>query len=499
MNHFLKRPTSIILIIITSMMLSACKEHPSYEKAKEQNTKNILHKATKNSDAQPVIWIGDFNNFDDTLALMLVAKDPRYKIELVVVEESFNNVAQGIDTTYNILEWLGNLDTKIIRGSYFAQEEITMGANGDKEVGTAVHDKFSVASKDDYQIPNSLDSKSKRWNLERRNVMGINLFGQYIPGPWRDNGSSLYATKHLIPRATQSNYHYKSDNKFAFDYIMAEDMILKSINNLNNVVILNTGKMTTMARFLAKASKKQLAKIESVYIMGGGFQGIAPFTSDNKASCYGNRSRNLGGHIFPDPSFNCDSDFSTHQEYNLFLDAKSAQESFNLLSLNKVSTWLIPTNASDLAKVEKNVIAKLSAEGATSKACYASKLFINIHKFEGGDFNGHGDFALDNVIRLWDVIAAIALLEPKLIIKTQKAFVDVNQLDEGLQESDTPYDPLTFDPMVGKTTMKKQGAGQALNIVLEVDIDASRDAMVKRLRSTINSAVKQVSCVSVKN
>ena len=48
MIHFFKRPTNIILIIITSMMLSACKDYPSYEKGKEQNSKNTIHKAVKN-------------------------------------------------------------------------------------------------------------------------------------------------------------------------------------------------------------------------------------------------------------------------------------------------------------------------------------------------------------------------------------------------------------------------------------------------------------------
>lgn len=157
-----------------------------------------LHQATKNEDAQPIIWIGDFNNFDDAVALMLIAKDPRYTLELAVVEDSFNTVAHGANTVYNILEWLGNNDTKVIRGAYFATEEVAYGANG-KASSTPVNDDKAVAGRDDYQLPNSSDFSTGTWNLERRNAMGINLYGQYVPGPWRDNGSTLYGTDHLIP------------------------------------------------------------------------------------------------------------------------------------------------------------------------------------------------------------------------------------------------------------------------------------------------------------
>jgi hypothetical protein len=36
------------------------------------------------------LWSGDFNHFDDAVALMLVAKAPRSRPELIVVEYSFN-------------------------------------------------------------------------------------------------------------------------------------------------------------------------------------------------------------------------------------------------------------------------------------------------------------------------------------------------------------------------------------------------------------------------
>lgn len=91
---------------------------------------DALHEADKYRNAQPVVWIGDFNNFDDAVALILLAKDPRYRIELVVVEESFNSVAHSANMVYNILEWLGNLDTEVIRGAYHALDEVKLSANG---------------------------------------------------------------------------------------------------------------------------------------------------------------------------------------------------------------------------------------------------------------------------------------------------------------------------------------------------------------------------------
>ena len=105
-----------------------------------------------------------------------------------------------------------------------------------------------------------------------------------------------------------------------------------------------------------------------------------------------------------------------------------------------------------------------------------------------------GDFALDAVIRLWDIIAALVLLEPQLIANLEKSYVDVDQLDPGLAESETPYDPITFDPRVGKTTLRSDGAGKKLNVVLAVDTDAARQAMIDRLRDSSNSAVEGPQC-----
>ena len=453
------------------------------------------HAATKNADAQPVIWIGDFNNFDDAIALMLVAKDPRYRIDLIVVEESFNTVAHGANTAYNILEWLGNLDTEIVRGSYYALDEVRLGANGEKAAGTQVNDEHSVPGQPDYQLPNSLEMTSEQWNLERRNVMGINLYAQYIPGPWRDNGATLYDTDYLIPRATQEKYHYQRNRGAAYAFQLAEDIILSELEqSTQKVVVLNTGKLTTLARVLAKGSSAQLAKIDQAILMGGGFQGLEPFTADHKAACFGDKSINLGGNIFSHPSFNCDSDFSTNQEYNIFLDPASAQHAFDLLSQKEIKTLLIPTNSTDLAKVNLSSGVALGARGGTPESCYSSQLFAAIREFEGGDFNGTGDFAMDAVIRLWDIIAALVLLEPQLVTNNQEAYVLVDQLDPGLESSATPYDPLTFDPLVGKTTMSDQGTGKKINLIIGISTDDARQSMIDRLRDPVNAARKGDRC-----
>ncbi len=449
--------------------------------------------ARKNADAKPVIWIGDFNNFDDTIALMLMAKDPGYRIEMVVVEESFNSVAHGANLTYNILEWLGNLETEVIRGAYFAMDEIELGANGAKTTGTAVSDENSIPGQADYQLPNSQDAEGT-WNLERRNVMGINIYGQYVPGPWRDNGTTLYNTEHLIPRAKQSHYRYTGNRGRAYEFVPAETLIAEKISALGkNVIIMNTGKMTTLARFLSKAAAEQTSAIEQVVIMGSGFQGYAPFTADNAAACFGDKTLNLGGHIFPHPSFGCDTDFSTYQEYNVFLDPRGAKLTFDMLAEKRVPTLLIPTNATDDAKVKQASIEALKAAGATPEACYTAELLTAIREFEGGD-NG-GDFALEGVIRLWDMVAALVLMEPELITEAKEdSFVDVDQLDEGLAESDTPYDPLTFDPTVGKTTFTTSGSGLPPKVVISIDVDKTRERMIARLRDSTNAAIIDLAC-----
>ena len=454
-----------------------------------------VYEAQKKRNARPVIWIGDFNNFDDAVALMLIAKDPRYRIELAVVEDSFNTVAHGANMVYNILEWLGNLDTEVIRGAYFALEEVKLGANGADAVGTEVNDADAVPGQPDYQLPNSADFTTGTWNLERRNVMGINIYGQYVPGPWRDNGSTLYGTDHLIPRARQGSYRYQGNRGVSFEFKLAEDLILERLGQVNKkAIVLNTGKATTLARVLAKGSDAQLGNIRKVIMMGGGFQGLAPFIAENPAACFGDKTLNLGGNIFSHPSFGCDTDFSTHQEFNILLDPASAKQSFDLLSEKRIATFLVPTNSTDDAKVQLSSIEALAAPGGTPESCYTAKLLAAIREFEGGDFNGNGDFALDAVIRLWDIIAALILLDPQLITVIEKSYVDVDQLDPGLADSDTPYDPITFDPTVGKTTLSEQGTGKKIRVVLGVDTDAARQAMIDRLRDDFNSAVRGRRC-----
>ncbi|MCP4350080.1 MAG: hypothetical protein GY795_31760 [Desulfobacterales bacterium] len=473
----------VLVVVLACMILTGCDGN---------DDANDIYVAYKEADAKPVIWIGDFNNFDDAVALMLIAKDPHYRIELVVVEDSFNTVAHGANMVYNILEWLGNNDTQVIRGAYFALEEAAMGATAD----TAVSDDNSVPGQNDYQLPGSSDADGV-WNLERRNAMGINLYGQYVPGPWRDNGSTLYGTDHLIPRAKQPHYHYNGNQGVAFNFVLAEALIAQKIDELDeNVVILNTGKMTTLARFLAKATDMQLSRIEQVVMMGGGFQNYEPFTAAHNAACFGDKTLNLGGNIFSHPSFGCATDFSTHQEFNILLDPKSAMQTFDLLSEKHIPTMLIPTNATDSAKVHLATIASLQDKGATPEACYTARLLTSIREFEGGD-NG-GDFAMDGVIRLWDIVAALVLLEPDLITMTEESlYVDVDQLDEGLAESSTPYDPITFDPLVGKTTFTADDNGTPPKVILGIDTDMSRQSMINRLRDPMNAAFTDVVCTKL--
>jgi hypothetical protein len=230
--------------------------------------------AVQAAGPQPVVWLGDFNNFDDAVALMLIAKDPRYAIKLIVVDESFNAVAPGINTTFNILEWLHNRDVEVIRGAYHGDDEVRLGGNG-----IAVNTPDADGN---FALPNA------DGNPERFNTMGVNLYGQYVPGPWRDNGATLYGTEHLIPRARQASYHYSGNRGRSGDFQLAEDVVIATINaSAEPVVLFGTGKLTTMARVLTKASPQlDLSKLDQVIIMGGGFQGFTPFTADNAAACW---------------------------------------------------------------------------------------------------------------------------------------------------------------------------------------------------------------------
>lgn len=199
--------------------------------------------------------------------------------------------------------------------------------------------------------------------------------------------------------------------------------------------------------------------------------------------------------IFSHPSFGCESDFSTHQEFNILLDPLSAQWAFDALSENDIETYLVPTNSTDMAKVQGNTIEALAERRATPEACYTSQLLSSIREFEGGDFQGNGDFAMDAVIRLWDIIAALVLLEPETLeMDLVPGFIEVDQLNAGLADSMTPYDPITFDPTVGKTTFTENGKGLEVNVVMGINHDAARTVMIERLRDRFNSARKGARC-----
>jgi inosine-uridine nucleoside N-ribohydrolase len=449
--------------------------------------------AAQTGDPQPVVWLGDFNNFDDAVALMLIAKDPRYDIKLIVVDESFNAVAPGINTTFNILEWLHHPDVEVIRGAYHGDDEVRLGGNGDA-VNTPDADG-------NYALPNADD------NPERFNTMGVNLYGQYVPGPWRDNGATLYGTEHLIPRARQARYHYSGNRGRNRDFELAEDLVIATINDSAvPVILLGTGKLTTMARVLTKTAAESstplldLSKVSQVIIMGGGFQGFMPFTEANQAACFGNRTLNLGGNIFSHPSFGCGTDFSTHQEFNILLDPVSAQTTFDTLAAGNVPTWIVPTNGTDLAKLEHLTINALDAPSSgpqdvrTEEARYVAELFRELREFEGGD-KYDGDFVLDAVIRLWDVIAALLLLDPSIVAAVKSdACIDVEQLDAAaLLASATPYDPISAQPTVGKTTFAACDAGALPpNVLLAIDVDGARQRMIDRLRDPLNAARRRI-------
>ena len=77
---------------------------------------------------------------------------------------------------------------------------------------------------------------------------------------------------------------------------------------------------------------------------------------------------------------------------------------------------------------------------------------------------------------------------------TVQSYVDVDQLDAGLEESEYRYDPISFDPTVGKTTLTAIGSGEKLNVVLGINTIAARNAMIQRLLDSANAAEAGPSC-----
>jgi inosine-uridine nucleoside N-ribohydrolase len=178
----------------------------------------------------------------------------------------------------------------------------------------------------------------------------------------------------------------------------------------------------------------------------------------------------------------------------------SAETTFDALAAGNVPTWIVPTNGTDLAKLEVATIAELDAPSSgptdirTQEAQYVAEMFREIREFEGGDNYG-GDFVLDAVIRLWDVIAALLLLDPAIVTEVKAdACIDVEQLDAAaLANSANPYDPITVQPTVGKTTFGACEPGStAPNVLLAIDVPGARQEMIERLRDPRNAARRRI-------
>jgi len=131
----------------------------------------------------------------------------------------------------------------------------------------------------------------------------------------------------------------------AYDFKLAEDVVLEKLRQTNKkAIVFNTGKLTTFARVLAKGSTAELGNIKEAIIMGGGFEGLPPFTADNPAACFGDKTLDLGGNIFSHPTFSCDTDFSTHQEFNIFWIRRALSMPLIYFRKNESPpTWFQPT------------------------------------------------------------------------------------------------------------------------------------------------------------
>lgn len=456
---------------------------------KRHNGKNGGKKSKKNchcrkkcsEDATPLIMIDDFTNFDGFIATILLQKAKNIDLRLLVASKGFSQIGPGINNLFNMLSWFGNNKTKVVPGSYFADQEVEAGPNP----------TFGAT-------PPS----------ERTGQLAQPIFQMFVPPLWQDNASTLYGTVGQIPLNKNPDRQYLSVAPTPGNpFIPARDHIAEVLGQVRlegkRAIIFNTGPLTDLAKFFEAYGNAYNDSIEEVVIMGGGFFNFANPDDSTSQRWAGNIFSDQAfplspvfGNLTPPPGYDYNPGdwevkppFHTMQEFNVFLDPAAAQAVFDHLYNNNIRTRVIPTDATDPLLIANGLDAL--QDSPTPEGRYVSDLLYNLRLFEGGAF--------DFVIRLWDIIAALAILNPEVIDESQsiKAKISVHQLDdiEALKRVacdnplKNPYNVMTYDPYVGQTTLVED-PNSSITVVRRVNRELALQAIIDRLNSQVNSACR---------
>lgn len=395
-------------------------------------------------DKTPVIIICD-GNFDDIIGIILLAKIKEFIIKLIVINNGFGNIGTCIDNIYNILSWLHINNTLVVRGSSYSELEIEKGP-----------------------YPNFYNI-----DLYKSGQLALPIFQQYIPCLWKDLSSSLYGSINKI----KNNINNKNNNKFIFGYQHIKQILDKLDKKC---YIINTSSLTDLYLFF-KNYPNYNNKIKKIIIMGGGF-----YNFDNSKD---NLNQRWAGNIFSDKSFYLNSTsklpenynynledwkyktpFRTMQEFNIFLDPLGAKYVFDYIYKKNIKCNIFPLDATDKILIGNNLDNLKCSKTLEGKFIYS--IIKNIKKFEGDGF--------DNVIKLWDILAILSIISPKIINKKYniKAIIQVNTNLDNINYMNI----LQSNPYIGKTTLIKNNKS-FINVIFNIN----KQKVFKKIEKIINS------------
>ena len=446
-----------------------CEPEPCHKKCKK----------IYSEDPTPLIILEDYSNFDGFIATIIAQKAPNIDLRLLVSNYGFGNQAPSINNVFNVLSWLGNEETPVYPGTYFNDDEVALGPNPG----------FGTGPGDD---------------PARVGQVAQPIYNMFVPPLWKENGSVLYGTVGKIPVTCNPERQYSSVAPTpGKPYIPPYERIAEALNQVRSegkrAVIFNTGSHSDLGNFFINYPGIYDDAIEKIVIMGGGFFNFANPDDNTNQRWAGNifSSEIFGltplvqpfpypvtpnpppGYNIPQSEWDVKPPFHTEQEFNIFLDPLRAKTVFDYVYTNGIETIVVPTDATDPLLIGSDL--DVLKDSPTPEGRYVYDLLQGVRAFEGSNF--------DNVIRLWDIIAIMVLLDPSIILSQTKGKVEVDQLDPGLETSPTPYNVLAFDYQVGKTTLIPD-PNSSITIVLSVDEPRVLQGVIDRLNTKLNSACK---------
>lgn len=319
----------------------------------------------------PIVLFADLTNFDDTISLFLLLKDPRIDIlGIYIVGDGFGHPGATIQYVLNICDWLGRTQVPVVLGSVYSVLDAALPVGGprDETWGAAV--------------------------------------------PKGSNGTllmdSLYGLCNLLP---QSPRHYQpfpnASSGYEDDIAAITTMRTIIAGSSTPVNVLSLGPVTGVSNVLLGATFPAFPAPIVVAPAGASvLTNIATFIQMG-----GDLNVPLGNVLFF-------FDEICRSEFNIFCDPIAAQNVFTLLSLNGIPMTLVPLDATNTVPA-KPFIDLINATPTQTPEFAFIKKFVNQVALNWFSFP-----TLDGLY-IWDMTAAMAFLEPSVVTAQGNQNVEV--------------------------------------------------------------------------